>query len=490
MAESPSAQKGFMNRLFRPKSSHRLRKAPSAQPPLPSKASIYSVASSSSQAISPVYSPAVKCKPLAYGAIYRPQDDNRDEQTGERRDDTDLLHGLAHHDSNDSLNEAAEVQEWRAPGERDIASLPESLWSRIASFMPLGDKAALAFSSHTLMMRVGIECWYELEREDNFREKLRFLMTQDEHLPGHLLCFSCARYHRRIRPGQEALKRRTVLNPVYRCPMVGKPGHSQPRARITPDWALPFTFVQLVTRGHRYGVPTHGIHVNELGRRWKDSSSGWSHESRFYMHKGQLLMRVISQSFAAPKLPPSAMRHLLYSREDYTPYFSACAHWQDGELMPVCKCALSHIPEPRQSVAQQLKQGPSIQSRLRNPNPIVLLCSRCRPMRRCPECPSEYLVELKLAEDKEDPVVRFKQAIVVTRWCDFGDGRTPFGPEWCAINGLEVADREAYDSFAMMGKRAISGVFEAQSGVTMPGQRLISLNPKMVKLGEEGDDWY
>lgn len=99
-------------------------------------------------------------------------------------------------------------------------------------------------------------------------------------------------------------------------------------------------------------------------------------------------------------------------------------------------------------------------------------------------------MELKLAEDKEDPVVRFKQAIVVTRWCDFGDGTSPYGPEWCAINGLEVEDRETYDSFALMGRRALSGIFEAQNGITMPGQRMMSLNPKMVKLGEEGDDWY
>tara|TARA_R110002060_G_scaffold61055_1_gene70635 strand:- start:994 stop:1329 length:336 start_codon:yes stop_codon:yes gene_type:complete len=111
-------------------------------------------------------------------------------------------------------------------------------------------------------------------------------------------------------------------------------------------------------------------------------------------------------------------------------------------------------------------------------------------MRRCPECPSEYLVELKLAEDKEDPLVRFKQAIVVTRWCDFGDGRSPDGLEWVAINGLEIEGREPYDSFALMGRRAISGTFEAQNGVTMPGQRLMSLNPKGEKLGEEGHDWY
>ncbi|KAG4438883.1 hypothetical protein IFR05_005618 [Cadophora sp. M221] len=483
-------KRGFMSRLFRPKSQAKLIKAPS-------KAASLSRASTSSSAPSSPFSPPpvpfLKQKPLAHGAIYRPSDDNRDEQTGERRDDTDLLHGLAHHESHDSLDSLAALkvqEEWRKPGERDIDSLSVKLWGRIASVLPAGDKAALAFSTRTLLMRVGAESWWELEKEENRSEKIRFLLTMDEKLPGHLLCFSCARYHVRTQRGEESLKKANVLNRVYFCPMVGKPGNVQPRARITPGWNLPFTFVQLVTRGQRYGVATHGIPVNELGRRWKDPYSEWTHQSRYYIHKGHLLMRVTSKSFAGPKLPPSGQRHLLYNREDYTPYFSACAHWQDGELMAVCKCALSHIPENRQTAAEQLKQGPSIHRNLLRPNPIVSLCSRCRPMRRCPECPSEYLVELKLAEDKEDPMVRFKQAIVVTRWCDFGDGKSPDGVEWAAINGLEIEGRKPYDSFAMMGRRAISGVFEAQNGVTMPGQRLMSLNPKGEKLGEEGHDWY
>jgi hypothetical protein len=120
-------------------------------------------------------------------------------------------------------------------------------------------------------------------------------------------------------------------------------------------------------------------------------------------------------------------------------------------------------------------------------------------MHRCPECPTEYLVELKLGEDKNevDPGRRFKQIIVVTRWSDLGDGTSPrasgmrrggeWGGEWGSITGEEGIK---YRSFERMGKRAISGIFEAQSGVTLPGQRLISLNPKMQKLGEEGDNWY
>ena len=155
--------------------------------------------------------------------------------------------------------------------------------------------------------------------------------------------------------------------------------------------------------------------------------------------------------------------------------------------MNLCKCALKHIPKHRESFSQQVKRGPNVRVVPINPHPIVTLCSFCRPMRRCPECPTEYLVELKLAEDKNDPLVKFKQVISVTRWSDLGDGSSPFGMQWAAVN---AENEEPYDSFANMGRRAISGIFESQSGVTIPGQRLLSLNPKNEKLGEEGHGWY
>lgn len=485
MVENGASKRGFISRLFSPKSKQTLSKPPS-------KTSSFSRTSTSSQTTASK-SPVIKAKPLHTGAIYRPADDGRDEQTGERRDDTDLLHGLAHHDSHDSLDSLNALridEEWRPPGEQDVASLSPALWARISSFLSVGDMAALAFSTKALLDLVGADAWRELNQEQNRDEKLRFLMTQDSQLPGHLLCFACAIYHVRIQAGLETLKKSNVLNPVYHCPIVGHNGYIAPRARITPGWTLPFTFLQLAMRGQKYGS-AYGISAADLGRRWKDPTSEWSHQSRFYIHKGHLLMRVVSKSFAAPKLPPAGLRNLLYSREDYTPYFSACAHWRDGELMNVCKCALSHIPENRPTVAQQLQKGPALHIQLRNPQAIVTLCSNCRPMRRCPSCPSEYLIELKLAEDKTDPLFRFKQAIIVTRWCDLGDGSSPDSEEWKAVNGLDVdGDGGVYDSFERMGKRAISGVFEAQNGISMPGQRMLSLNPKLEKLGEEGDGWY
>lgn len=65
-------------------------------------------------------------------------------------------------------------------------------------------------------------------------------------------------------------------------------------------------------------------------------------------------------------------------------------------------------------------------------------------------------------------------------------------PEWMAVTGQGEQEGEpAYDSFKQLGKRSISGIFEsAFTYDTIPGQRIVSMNPEGSKLGEEGDDWY
>lgn len=159
--------------------------------------------------------------------------------------------------------------------------------------------------------------------------------------------------------------------------------------------------------------------------------------------------------------------------------------------MQACKCALGHIPVPRETGGLQ-----GLEHRVKDrwmgqafdPNALTVLCGFCRPMRRCPACPTEYLIEVKLAEDKSDPRgMVFRQAIVVTRWSDLGDGTSANGIEWGAVNGT----RDDYDSFARYSKRGIASIFEsAFTADTLPGQRVISLNPKGKKLGEDGNQWY
>jgi hypothetical protein len=210
------------------------------------------------------------------------------------------------------------------------------------------------------------------------------------------------------------------------------------------------------------------------------------------VHDGRLLMRVVSTAFAPPELTVTAERHLLYDREEFTPFFSVCAHWRDGLLTKVCKCALSHVPKPPDPYKDQIRRAPKISREAAHPNFIVTGCDTCRPARRCPECPTEYLVEIQMCEDPKSEGFKFKHAIVVTRWSDLGDGMSPYtSPEWLAINGLnKAAGGEEYESFSRLGRRAVSGVFESRISGSIPGQRMASLNPKNEKKGEEGDGWY
>lgn len=424
-------------------------------------------------------------------------------------DYTDMMHRLAHHDSFDSLvDQTVENEHLKDPyfdselhqealrrvssmHERLVDRLSPEIWRQIASCLNPLDAARLTLTSKTLHSKIGTAPLLALNQPGNRRYKTAFLHSLDSDLPGQLLCFPCGRYHSRLQTGQESLKMDYVNHPVFKCPSVKT--SVLPRLRLAYGRELPYSFVQLALRSDRH-TKAHGIHHEQLARRWKHQESGWSHRTRFLVHDSRLLMRVVSTTPAPPAatLTKTVERHLLYDREEYTPYFSVCAHWRDGELMDVCKCALSHVPSPPESYVQQLKKAPKINRALAHPSFIVRGCDWCRPARRCPECPTEYLVEVQMIEDVKDPVRPFKHAIVVTRWSDLGDGSDPdSNPEWTAVKGHKPADvDEEYESFSHLGRRAVSGIFESRISGSIPGERMLSMNPKNKKLGEEGHGWY
>jgi hypothetical protein len=484
-ADSPGGKQGFRSRVanaLRPKKSRQtLRKGNNASTP--------DLRSTSSRAGSDNVPEMPSLAPLqAHREKYRAAHAQVDTQLGENLDYTSMLHSLGIHDLDSGGQDEREI-DYRPPGEPQIASLPSDLWTEIADYLNPTDAASLAVASITLYRRLGPRPWRILQRPENHEYKNDFLCCLDRQFPHHLLCFPCAKYHLRTQEGHERLKPADVVNPLFDCPNMYNSLLPPQRHRITHGRTLPYTFVQLALRARRFS-PAYGIPPDSLARRWR--RDGWTHHTRYHIHKGHLLMRVVSSCFAEPDLPPTSMRVLLYSQSDYWPYFSACPHWRDGELMNVCKCALTHIPKPRETAGLQgleHKAKDKIHGRPYDPNAIASLCGKCRPMRRCPECPTEYLVEVKLTEDRSSPKsIHFRHAIVVTRWSDLGDGSTPTkSPEWAACNGL----RDGYDSFKEIGHRAISSIFESAITVdTLPGQRIISMNPKKKKLGEEGNDWY
>lgn len=416
------------------------------------------------------------------------------------QDHTDLVHSLSMTDEPEykqlykrkvdleqayTIEQLLRFQQQAALLER----LPDAIWQRVVGYLDPGSAASLAMTSKSLYRKIGFETMWQINQPHNRHHKNDFLNHLDLVFPRHLLCFHCTKYHLRLKPGKEMLKIDHVANPIFICPRVRS--SVLPRMRLAHGRELPYAFVQLALRGHHHSL-NHGITPASLDRHWKCKESTWSHRSRFMIVDGRLAVRIRSQCFAPPDLTDTAQRHLLYDREEYIPYFSVCSHWKDGELMDVCKCMLSHVPRPPKSYMQQLKEKPIPSRSETKANFIVSGCDFCRPARRCLECPSEYMVELQMVEDVKDPVQRFKHALIVTRWMDLGDGSSPFtSPQWVAICGNKRESGTAdYESFTRIGRRAIAGQFESLVSGTIPGQRLISLNPKKEKRGTDDNGWY
>ncbi|KAK8869032.1 hypothetical protein PGQ11_007610 [Apiospora arundinis] len=426
-----------------------------------------------------------------------------DKDTGERKDLTEMLHAFTYSEDLDAIDEthqhkdSLEYDPSKPDGTAMLASLSPELWLAVAEYLSALEVARLSSTCRTMTARLGPLPYRLLRDPSNHFDRLDFLLAMDKKLPRHLFCFPCAQWHLRTQPGFESLKPQNVLNPLFECPNRKNFKLPPPRIRVTEGRTLPFTFVQLAQRHWALG-PEYGIPHESLGRRWKETSSNWSHSSAYHITKnGHVLMRVTSQVFLSGGMADAAKRMLLFSREEYTPYFSVCSHWKDGELTSVPKCALDHIPaDEARSASAKLKLD------LKNPLVVpprkaaglILTCGRCKPIRRCPRCPTEYLFELKTAEDRSVAATspgRFRQALSVTRWSDLGPARRPDDREWAAIAGTNRDDGgDGYDSFAEMGKRSINGTFEAAFTDVVPGRRIISTNPKNIKTDEQGGNWF
>jgi hypothetical protein len=403
------------------------------------------------------------------------------------------MHAFTYIDGVDTIEEERDDQSLlydptKPDGMAVIGSASPEVWLRVADFLSPLDVANLSSTCRTMYARLGRHPYKLLIDPLHRPHRLEFLLAMDQKMPRHLFCFPCAQWHLRIQPGLETLKPQNVLNPLFECPNRTNIHIPPPRIRLSDGRTLPFAFIQLARRHWAYG-PEYGIPHQSLGRRWKDGYSDWSHDSTYHItDKGHVLMRIRSQHYVEGGMTDAAKRMLLFSRGDYTPYFSVCAHWKHGLLTSIPKCALKHIPHVHDSETTALDKFRE-RNLGRRAVGMVHLCSICRPMRRCPKCPTEYLFELKLVEDKSvrgNGPERFKQALIVTRWSDLGPARSPTDPEWSAITG----ENDTYDSFVEIGRRAVSGVFESAFTDTIPGQRIMSMNPMDVKANEESGDWY
>lgn len=414
-----------------------------------------------------------------YTESARRPDEVLDKNTGERKDLTEMMHAFTYNEEPDSGDEALahgddgepEFDPSRPDGTPMLAALAPELWLHLAeTYLSALDVARLATTCRTLYARLGGRAYMLLQDPEHRAARVEFLLALDRKMPRHLFCFPCAQWHLRIQPGCERLRPHHVVNPLFECPNRMNHLCPPPRLRLTEGRTLPFTFAQLARRHWAFG-PAYGIPHQDLARRWKDPYSDWSHNTMYHItDRGHLLVRVKSQVHVEGGLTDAAKRILLFSRGDYTPYFSVCSHWKTGLLTSVPKCALDHIPVDKTNTLS------------------VPTCARCKPIRRCFACPTEYLFELKMAEDKTvqaNGPQRFKLALMVSRWSDLGPAQSPDDKEWAAI-----VSQTNYDSLQEMGKRSINGTFESAFTDAVPGKRIMSTNPKNIKPEQTGSDWY
>jgi hypothetical protein len=359
-----------------------------------------------------------------------------------------------------------------------ISKLPSEIWRNIATYLNPVDAGTLALANRMFRLKLG-SFHTHLSISSHKHQRIASMLESDQEYPAYLFCFVCTKYHVRKDPGREKLPTSNLIE-VFNCP--NATNMPPPRLRLTDKRVLPYSFVQLMMRHYLYG-DSYGVSPESLTRRWTDSASGWTHAVRFAIvpypwvdssdaldlasgsetlaekgidlaeQKYHVLMRVHSSRFAPADLTESEQRLFLYSRNDYAPYFSCCAHW-NGPLLPLAKCALSHVPPPAIPIHEQLAKGPKISLGKRNASQMAILCGNCRPLRRCSECPTEYLMSIKLVEDRrgsgagvglggrvgvgQSTGKGFAHAMSITRWSDLGDASNPWmSQEWAAIVGKD-----------------------------------------------------
>ncbi len=461
----------------------------------PRSASVPYVHAGRTEQLQHQYSAPVKSPTKLQKADRRPTkvDEILDKDTGERKDLTDMMHAFSYNIAMESEDEKSDHSSMtfdpsKPDGTATLGRASPEIWLLIADYLSPLEVANLSSTCRTMSTRLGRYPYKLLLKPANRVHRMEFLLDLDRKLPRHLFCFPCLQWHLRIQPGLEKLKPHNVLNPLFVCPNQTNVHLPPPRIRISEGRTLPFAFIQLARRSWAFGSE-FGITHQSLSRRWKDTNSKWTHESTYHVtDKGHVLMRVKSQHYVHGGMTDAAKRMLLFSREDYTPYFSVCSHWKHGILTSIPKCALGHIPYLNEfnTNAYHIVHDKVY---FRKANGVINLCNTCRPMRRCPKCPTEYLFELKVVEDKTENMnspERFKQALLVTRWSDLGPARSPLDAEWAAI----VGENDEYDGIKEIKNRAVSGVFESAFSDTIPGQRILSMNPKGVVANQESGDWY
>ncbi len=319
--------------------------------------------------------------------------------TGQKRDKNRLhLRSSTRHDSNSDTAACSQFESPRLASDL-ISTLPPELWHIIARFLPLASRAAMALSSRQWLSIFGAQPWSMLKLPGNRHQRLAFLRLIDSELPDHLLCHKCAIYHTRP-AAYDAWKLKS---------------HRAGYAMLAGGVLLPFHIVQLAIRAKRLG-PRFGITLDKLqtmawgycapldmpptSTTW--GCNGWWHSWSYAIVDGKFLVRFDSAMYVDVDTSMDSFDSRKGGGLRAERTISKCKHLRGG-LDEVCKCAVSHIESGFQP---------------------TFPCDKCRPMRNCYKCATEYLVRVELSGDATHHI------LTVSRWSDLGDGLDPMSKEW------------------------------------------------------------
>jgi len=328
-----------------------------------------------------------------------------------------------------------------------IFKLPTELWHIIARFLPLASRAAMILASRQWLTILGAQPWSMLQLPEYRKQRLAFLNLIDCELPDHVLCHRCAIYH--TRPSVYA------GHPEWQLKM-----HGVYYATLAERVLLPFYVVQMAIRanklGPRFGNPE--LQTMSWGHCYRLDASptstmlgydGWSHSWSYAIVDGKFLIRFDSARYVDMNTDIYDFHSGEGGRLRIERTITRCRHLRSG-LDKVCQCAVSHIQ-------------PDVQP--------TLPCDKCRPLRICYACATEYLVRVERSGDAH--------VLTVSRWSDLGDGLDPTSQEW------DMTSWYAYRGEHLGQPPTVRSRFELSFGRDVSDEAFI-----VISSVELCDPWY
>jgi hypothetical protein len=279
--------------------------------------------------------------------------------------------------------------------------LPPELWLDIIEFLSPASAASLTYTCRWMYNQYGERPCSILKLPGHEQDKLELLSYLDADLPKHRLCHPCAIFHRRKSLGAEQKE----VKANYGGCWIGCERRAG-ETKLGTGYSLTWPSIRSVMRACRFG-PEYGMSLDVLARVW-ENDDGWKHRAEPSIVNGRLLMKVQSA------LPVDWATESIFKNR----ISDIMRHSWLGCLQEIVKCALHHI---------------------RSDESYTIGDCFCKSLRRCPECPTEYMIETKRISNISGDMRKSMEArgvqhvLIVTKWMDYGEGKSPLSPEWQAL---------------------------------------------------------